>query len=249
MIKAIVVDDEKNSRENLVKLLNNFVKDVNVVAEADSAQSGAEKIKELLPDVVFLDIEMPHGSDFDLLKSFEKIDFEVIFVTAYNHYAIKAIKFSALDYLLKPVDIQELALTIERVKQKNKIKNNDQINILIKNLESGSDKQLSKIVLPTLDGFEIADISEVIRCEGQGNYTNIYLTSKELPVLVSKTLKDYDNLLSGFYFFRIHQSHLVNLKHIRKYIRGRGGEVVMKDGTTLDVARSKKDSFIKLFNK
>lgn len=249
MIKAIVIDDEKNCRESLVKLLHHYFKDVDVVAEADSSKSGIEKIKEWNPDVVFLDIEMPHGSGFEVLKSFKQINFEVIFTTAYNHYAIKAIKFSALDYLLKPIDIDELEIAIKRYKEKyGKVDKSEGVKLLLDNLGDEPNK-LNKIALPDVNGFEVVNIENIIYCEADRNYTKIYLQGENLPKITSKSLMEYDKLLQDNNFCRIHQSYLININHVEKYIKGRSGNVVMTNKAILDISRSKRDDFLKLFTK
>ncbi len=241
VIKAIIVDDEKRGRETLQNLLGKYTKTVEVLDMAESAKEGIDLIKKLNPDLVFLDIEMPHGSGFDLLESFKgEINFEVIFTTAYDQYAIQAIKFAALDYLLKPIDIEELQMAITRVAQKmEEVGSSKNFEIFLENLRGGS----KKIALPTANGISFIDIENIIRCEASGNYTCFYL--KDQPkILVSKTLKEFEDMLAEQDFYRVHNSHLVNLNHVVKYVKLGGDMVVMDDGSEIEISRRKKEGFL-----
>ena len=237
---AIIIDDETGAREALRSLLENFIQGVEVVAEADGAQLGLAAIRQLKPDIVFLDINMPGGTGFDLLEQLESIDFALVFVTAYDQYAIKAIKFSALDYLLKPVDLQELRKTIERIGQAGKGHAQRQLVEHYQKNQSSRDT----LALPTLDGFDIVRVADIVRCEGERNYTTFFLKNGE-RIVVSRTLKEYEMLLSDSSFLRVYQSHLVNLLFVKRYIRGRGGFLVMEDGAPLPVSREKKEELLK----
>lgn len=242
-INAVIVDDEAGNRENLENIIKNYCKNVEVVGEADSAISGIQTIKEKKPDLVFLDIEMPNGNGFDLLENYGEIDFEVIFVTAYDQYAIKAIKFSAADYLLKPINILELNASIDKIRKRLSAKQqNQKINQLLENISTNQISE-KKIALPTSDKLIFVPISEIIRCEGQNNYTSFILKS-EKNVLVSKTLKEFDELLSDFGFLRVHQSHLINLRYVKTYVRSDGGYIVMADDSKVSVSRQKKESVL-----
>lgn len=241
VIKSVIIDDEKRGRETLKNLVEKYTKHVEVVDMADSAKTGVELIKKENPDLVFLDIEMPHGTGFDLLESFKgDIKFEVVFTTAYDQYAIQAIKFAALDYLLKPIDIAELKEAIKRVEEKmagaDSAKN---FEIFLENLREGS----KKIALPTANGISFIDTQDIIRCEASGNYTCFYLKSQE-KILVSRTLKEFEDMLVQHDFYRIHNSHLVNLNHVLKYVKLGGDMVVMSDGSQIEISRRKKDGFL-----
>ncbi|MFH2142936.1 MAG: LytTR family DNA-binding domain-containing protein [Bacteroidota bacterium] len=243
-INAIIIDDEISARETLFGLLERFCPEVNVVAQAGSIEEAIQVINNNQKELVFLDIEMPFGNSFDILENLDNIDFEVIFITAHDQYAIEAFKFSAIDYLLKPVKIKDLKNAIEKfVKRRSLIHDkNQKIKVLINNMNT----QILKLVLPTINGFHVVDINQILRCEGDRNYTRFIFCNGE-KILVSKTMKDFEDLLTKHGFFRIHQSYLVNLSQIKKYNRGQGGEVEMTDGELIPVSRSKKEDFLKLF--
>lgn len=237
-ITAIIVDDEANNRENLRLALASYCKEVQIVGEADSAISALDVIKAQQPDLVFLDIAMPLGDGFQLLESLDKIDFDIIFVTAYNQYAIRAIKFCAIDYLLKPIDALELKQAVNRVlANQTKKQQQQKLEVL---LSSRLDTP-QKIALPQSDHVEFVDLKQIIRCQGEKNYTWFYLQDGR-KLLVSQTLKEYVALLEDTHFFRVHQSHLVNLQHVKKYSRRDGGYVVMTDKQQIPVARNRKDA-------
>jgi two-component system, LytTR family, response regulator len=231
---AIIVEDEEPAIKMLTWLSTTYCTDVKIVACASNATDGIAKIKELKPDIVFLDIEMPMMNGFEMLAQFDgNTPFKVIFTTAYDKYAIQAIKFSALDYLMKPIDKDELMNAIQKIKEYNNIKP-EQVKLL-NNLKS----DLSKIALSTLEGVEIIEISEIMHCQSDSNYTYLFFADKSKK-LFTKTLKSLEELLQGHNFMRIHQSHLINLKYLSKYIKGDGGDVVLSDGLMLPVARNKK---------
>lgn len=243
-IKAIIVDDEAGARETLAGLLERFCPEVDVVAQAGTIDEAIQVISNNQKDLVFLDIEMPFGNSFDILESLENIDFEVIFITAHDQYAIEAFKFSAVDYLLKPVKIKDLKNAVEKVVKRRAVlhEKNQKVKVLINNMNT----QILKLVLPTINGFHVVDINQILRCEGDRNYTRFVFINGE-KILVSKTMKEFEDLLTKHGFFRIHQSFLVNLSQIKKYNRGQGGEVEMSDGEMIPVSRSKKEAFLKLF--
>ena len=247
MIKAVIVEDEKNSQELLKDLITEYCDGVEVVAIAGNVAEGLAALKEHSPQLLFLDIELPDGDGFQVLEKVEKLDFDVIFTTAYDQYAMKAFKFAATDYLLKPVDIDELQAAAERVVAKqNSSEETDQsekIEALIKNIRN-IQQPFKRIVLPTSNGFTVVNPEDILRCESDRNYTFIFLMDKR-KILVSRTIKEYDEMLRDFNFFRIHQSHLINLKYLKNYTRGRGGYVELTDGTTLDVSARRKSEFLK----
>ena len=214
---------------------------------ADSVKSGVPLIKEKNPDIVFLDVEMPYGNGFDLLEQFDNIQFEVVFVTAFSQYAIKALNLSASYYILKPVDIDELVAAVEKIKEKKLSKSEmpSHTKVLIDNLKS-INNQSKKIILPILEGFEVISISEVIRCEAQDNFTQFHLKSGK-KLLICRTLKFYEECLVDFDFVRIHKSHLINMQYVIKYTKGKGGFITMSDGSQVDVSPNKRDEFLMKF--
>jgi len=245
MIKAIIIEDEKMSRETLHRLLEKYCPSVEVVAEADGYRKGVEEIRKLKPDVIFLDIQMPDGSGFRVLEEIEPIDFDVIFTTAFDQFAIKAIKYSALDYLLKPIIPQDLIEAVEKVEKKKAERQRR------KSLEDSSmsiemaDTKDQKIVLSTSDMIHVINVDDIIRCESDNYYTYFFFTDGR-KLLVSKTLKENEELLSPYNFIRPHKSHLVNLKFIKSYIRQDGGYILMNDGTKIPVSRRKKDKMMEI---
>jgi two-component system, LytTR family, response regulator len=248
MIKAVIIDDEKKSREALALLIERYCPNVNIAAQADGYLMGMDVIKSNKPDLVFLDIQMPDGSGFKLLEDIGNIDFEVIFTTAFDQYAIKAIKYSALDYLLKPIIPEDLISAVEKAgKKQNGDDASANINFLIENFKN-QNTDFKKIVLATIKGSYMVEVKNIIRCESDDYYTTFYLTNGE-EVLVSKTIKAIEELLEDYNFLRLHRSHLVNIIHIRSYNkRVDGGTVIMKDGTEIPVSRRKKDILDNLTN-
>ncbi len=239
MIKAIIIDDEKKARENLINYLTKYCNDIMVIAEADGVNSGLTQITKMNPDIIFLDIRMQDGTGFDLLDRINKIDFDVIFVTAFDQYAIKAFKFSALDYILKPIDPEELVKAVGKFKKGNDFSDiRSKLNTLFEN-----NRELKRIALPTLDGYRFIDISQITRIESDGSYSTVYVVNSK-KMLVTKLLKDFENMLVSHGFSRVHKSHLINHNFIRDYIKGEGGTVIMEDGTEIDVARRRKPSLL-----
>ena len=249
MINAIIIDDEKNALEVLQMQMQQFCSEVNIMATANSGLKGIEAIKKHQPDLVFLDIEMPHKNGFDVLNETRGMNYNVIFTTAYDQFAIKAFKFSAIDYLLKPIDILELQQAVEKARsRKGSINLEEKINILFSQLEHTGMKSTNKIALPVGDALQFMEPDEIIRCESESNYTHIFLTNGK-KITLAKTLKEVEENIEGNPFFRIHQSHLVNMNHINKYIKGDGAYVIMKDGTHIGISRNKKESFMETFRK
>jgi two-component system LytT family response regulator len=243
MMTAVIVDDEQNAVEALALMLAGYCANVRVVGKALSSREAVELIREKRPDLVFLDIEMPRQTGFSVLEAFPERDFAVIFVTAYDHYAIQAIKFSALDYLLKPVDRDELILAVERAKsaRASMVSLHGNFRVLRENLTSQVPETLA---LPIFEGFEFVRIKEILRVEASGRYSVVhFLGGKTLTV--SRNLGEFEKLLDGLGFHRVHHSHLVSLAHAKSYLRQDGGTVVMADGAHVPVARTKKEAFLR----
>lgn len=248
MIKAIIIDDEVHCLDTLSILLDDYCKDVHVLDRCMSASEGLIAIKKYHPDVVFLDIEMPIMNGFDMLDKFEKIQFSVIFTTSYNQYAIKAIRFSALDYLLKPIDPKELIYAIEKIKMQHHKPTMEQFEMMKGHLlqKQGG---FQNIAVPTLEGFEMIPAVDLVRCEAENNYTHLFLKNGK-RITACRTLKEMEEHLKDFSFFiRVHHSYMVNLNEISKYIRGEGGYLVMNDGATINVSRSRKESLMLVFER
>lgn len=241
MLRAIIIDDEPAAREKLQLLLEKYCAGrIQLEALCKSAEEGMESISKHRPDLVFLDVEMPSMTGFDMLKKINPITFEVIFTTAHNHYAIKAIKFSALDYLLKPIDLEQLQEAVNRAAEKRmQVNTPEQYQHFVENIRNPNQK-LDNLSIPTAKGMVFVKTDDIIRCESSSNYTIFYLTNKD-QVVATRTLKEFEELLDDSGFVRIHHSHLINKHHLREYIKGAGGQVVMADGKTLDVSRRKKD--------
>jgi two-component system, LytTR family, response regulator len=246
-LKAIIVEDEKHSRETLKNLLEEFCTDINVIDSAASVNEAVTKISESNPDIVFLDIELQTGTGFDVLTQLKDIKFEVIFTTAFEQYAIKAVKFSSLDYLLKPIDIEELQDAVEKARtKKNQNVYKKQLETLMLNLKEQKPK-LNKICLATSDGFEFVNVNNIIYCKAEGSYTSFVLHNNT-KLLVSKHLKEYESLLLEQDFMRVHNSYLINLKEVKKYIKADGGYIIMNNNDTVSISRSKKEGFLEIMS-
>ena len=246
MIDAIIVDDEPKNVKILKALLSEYCPEVRVVGEASSAEEAANVINENKPDVVFLDVEMPYGNAFDLLDKLKPVDFEIIFVTAFDDYTLKAFRYSAIDYLLKPVNIDELKAAVEKATSQKNMKNmNLQLNNLLFNLHKNADSP-ARIAITSHDGFSFVSINEIMRCEAKGNYTYIF-TADHQKHISSRNIKAYEDMLPSSIFFRIHHSHIINIGYVKKYHKGRGGTVEMEDGTMIEVATRRKNEFLALF--
>lgn len=246
-MKTIIIDDIKKNREILLDYLTDYCPQVEVVGQAENVRSGFAIIQEQQPELVLLDVEMPGGTGFDLLDQFEEVSFEVIFVTAHDRYALKAIKFCALDYILKPVDVKELIQAIHRANEKLKERSSStNFSHLISNIKNQNINQ-HKIALPTQEGFIFIEVNDIIRCEAEGSYTQVILKNKK-SILATRKIKGFEELLSDYHFCRVHRSSLINLNYIEKYHKGEGGYVVMSDGATVDVSRRKKDDFLEMLN-
>jgi len=246
MIRALLIDDEPKNNRILKLMLEEFCPQVKVEGQAENAEEGITMVRELAPDLVFLDIEMPFGSGFDLLDRLKPVTFEIIFITAFNNYSLKAIKYSALDYLLKPVSIDELIAAVTKAREKIKTQ---QVNTRIENLLHNLKKpaaSLQKMALPSKEGYVFIALSEIIRCESKNGYAVFHIRGMD-KIVSSKNIKEYETLLQDEMFFRIHNSHIINLNYIKKYHRGRGGFVEMEDGSMLEVATRRKDELMARF--
>lgn len=242
-MKALIIDDEQHCITTLTWTLQEYCQNVKILGNAKNGIEGLEKIKALKPDLVFLDIEMPLMGGIDMLTHFETIDFKIIFTTAYDQYAIKAIKLNASDYLLKPIDKDELLLSIEKIQNEENNTSPEKIQNLRHNLNVMT--HLQKIAIPASDGIIFIDLDTIVHLEASSNYTIIYLNNNT-KVLSSRTLKDYDDLLPSDYFFRCHHSHIINLKYIKKYIKGEGGFVDLGYGQMVEISRRKKQEFLEI---
>ena len=247
-MKAILIDDEPNALDTLEIELNAYCPQVQVMAKCANAKAGIAAIQELNPDLVFLDIEMPWMNGFEMLQQFEAIHFEVIFVTAYDQFAIRAFEFSALDYLLKPVSKAKLISAVDKAaNKKEKSLPARQLELLIHHLTNIQNPS-PNIALPTPEGLEFVAIADIIYLEADSNYVSIFLVSGG-KLFLAKTLKHMEALLAGHHFLRIHQSYLVNVSHIRKYIKGQGGYVIMNNGKSLTVSRANREKLMNLGRK
>ena len=243
-MKAIIIDDEKDSREILANYLKKYCPDVSVLGFGESVATGLEEIKKHNPDVVFLDIEMPYGNGFDLLDKIGSVTFEIVFVTAFDNYAIQALNQSAAYYLLKPIDIDELVKAVEKIKTERTEKNYMQhARLLLENKKNGAHQ---KFMLPTLEGFEIVNINSILYCEGADNFTRFHFESTQ-PLLICRTLKYFEDILKEHRFVRIHRSHLINPDFVVRYSKGKGGYVTMKNNQELEISPNKKQEFLNLF--
>jgi len=241
VMKAVLVEDELHSRETLRNLIEEFCKDVLVVGTAGSVEDAVQVIRAETPDVVFLDIELQTGSGFDVLSMLSDMTFDVIFTTAYEHYAIRAIKFSSLDYLLKPIDVEELQQAINKARQRqNAAFQKQQLDILLANV---SGRQMKRICLATADRLEFVSVSDISLCEANGSYTNVYLKDGR-KILVSKHLKEYETLLADENFMRVHNSYLVNLREVKQYVKSEGGYLLMNDNVQVSISPKKRDEFL-----
>ena len=273
MLNVVIIEDEIRSRETLKSLLTEFCDDVNVLGMAGAVGDAVDLIKKVKPELIFLDIELQTGTGFDVLNQIEDIktspclelniqkdefqtgtgfdvlnqiedrNFDVIFTTAFEQYAIKAIKFSSLDYLLKPIDIDELQEALDKAKErKDTTSTSQQLNLLLKNVEN-KPNQRKKICLSTSDGLEFIDIENICYCEANGSYTN-FTIKPDKKLMVSKNLKEYENLLSDHSFMRVHNSYLINLNEVKKFVKSEGGYILMNDDKQVAISQSKREEFL-----
>lgn len=242
MISTLIIDDEPQNNRILRHFIETYCRDINVIGEATSTESAIELIREKHPQLVFLDIEMPGQNAFSLINQLMPVDFEIIFVTAYKDYAINAIKYNALDYILKPVNIEELRQAIEKARVRILKKDiNERLNNLLHNQVHTNEN--SRIALPTQDGLAFYPIKDIVHCEADGPYTRFHFMQIK-SILVTGTLKEFEELLPAEMFFRVHHSYLVNLHRIKKYFKGKGGYLEMDNGATVEVSQRKKEGFL-----
>jgi two-component system LytT family response regulator len=242
IIRAVIVDDESSGRNSLKLLLDKNCPNVEVVSTSSSVEEAILLIASVKPDLVFLDIEMPERNGFDLLNHFTEVNFSVIFVTAYDKYAMQAIKLNALDYLLKPVRSEDLVLALKKVE----LGTLSESKLLISNFKKNYTK-LEKLAIPIREGFSFVDLSEIMRCQADVNYSIIFLKSGS-KIISSKTLGEYEDILEDFGFIRIHKSHIINFNHVKTYSKGEGGVITMADGVEIPVSRRKRDEFLSRIN-
>jgi two-component system, LytTR family, response regulator len=246
MNTCVIIDDENRSVESIKTILEKYLSSqLKVIGTGNSANEGYDLILTLNPDIVFLDIEMPHGSGFDLLERFHKPNFEVIFTTGFEKYAITAIKFSALDYLLKPIDITELIKSVNRaIAHLNEGKTeNTRLQMLLENLKAPKNTD-TKIPLPVLNGLQMVTVSDIIFCKADEDYTHVFLNDNNQKLVVTKSIKDFEDLLIDYNFFRLHHSFLINKKFIKKYIKGEGGYIITDHDHEIPVSRRRKSDFL-----
>jgi len=252
MITAILIDDDINLRNGMKGLLSLYAPEITIIGEADSVASGVEAIEKLNPQVVFLDIQLNDGTGFDILEKLAarngKTTSHIVFITAHEQYAIKAFRFSALDFLLKPVDPDELKKVIEKIKSVlEKSDNYAHIDLLLENIRKKVDN-FKRIALSNSDGIHLFEISDIIRCESEDNYTKFFIRNSK-PILISKTLKEYEEMLTNHGFVRVHQSHLINLAFLKSYIKKEGGYVIMTDNSTIPISQRKKEQLQEILTK
>lgn len=244
-MRAIIVDDEQSARMTLRAILSEYFPEVIVLGEADSPGEAAQLIKKLNPDIVFLDIQMQTGTGFDLLEAFEQRTFQLIFISAHKQHAFDSFRYNAADYILKPVRIRDLRSALEKAKENLKLVVEEGRAML---RQLANEQFRLQLIIPELDGFSLVRLVDIIRCDSSRNYTNFYLVDDK-QVVASKTMKDFEDLLIPHGFFRIHKSHVINLSHLARYIKGRGGDVVMNDGTKLPVSRERREPLLEVFIK
>ncbi|MCK4662165.1 MAG: response regulator transcription factor [Bacteroidales bacterium] len=244
ILKTVIIDDEQDAVKAIELIVSEYCPNIKIVGKASSAAEGIKEITGKKPDLVFLDIEMPHMNGFQLLESISDKKFEVIFITAYNHYAIKAFKVCAIDYILKPINIVELVNSVNKVVQlyEKQIVRDDKYELLLKNLKF---IQKKRIALPTGDGTEFIDAENIIKIEAEGSYSKVYFVDRK-AILVSKNLKEIETIIDDISFFRPHKSYIINLSHVKKYNLQIGGEIELIDGTKVIISRRKRDDFIKI---
>ncbi|MFP7655140.1 LytR/AlgR family response regulator transcription factor [Chryseobacterium proteolyticum] len=231
-IQACIIDDEQDGRDYISLLLKNEFPDIQISFQASSVEEAYVNLLKNAPDILFLDIQLKDGTAFDLLSKFREINSQIIFITAFEHFAIQAIKNGATDYLLKPIKKMDFIIAVNKALEINK-KNRTSIPAVNQN----------KISLPTMQGFKLTNIADIVRCEADSSYTTFYMSDKT-KVIVSKTLHEFEDFLSDYNFFRIHHKHLINLSHLKEYIKGKGGQVIMTDNSVLDVSVRKKNDFL-----
>ncbi len=243
MITATIVDDEPDCCESLAMLLERYCPEVKVLDICYTAETAIASVKEHEPQILFLDIEMPFMNGFELLEKLGSVNLELIFTTSYDQYAIKAIRFSALDYLLKPIDREELQKAVQKAVQRNQHPLPQQLDMLLQKLRHPA-IPVNKIAIPTMEGFQLVPVESIISCESDGNYTYLFLKDKR-KIIASRNLKEMEEILEDYPFIRVHHSHVVNINEVERYIKGEGGYLIMSDGSSINVSRSRKDLLLK----
>jgi two-component system, LytTR family, response regulator len=242
MLKVVIVEDELHSRETLKNLLMEFCQPVEIMALSRNVEEAVSDIRTQQPDLIFLDVELQTGTGFDVLTQLKDMQFDVIFTTAFDHYAVKAIKYSSLDYLLKPIDIEELQQAMAKaILRKGEQTQREKMDVLLSNLSSGSGRR--KICLATADSVEFINVNDIIYCEANGSYTNFHFIGGR-QLLVSKHLKEYENLLMECNFMRVHNSYLINLGEVKKFVKSDGGYIVMNNDITITISQKKREEFM-----
>ena len=242
-MNVVIIEDEIHSRETLKTLLLEFCEDVNVLGTAGSMKGAVTLINQTQPELVFLDIELQTGTGFDVLNQVDQRSFEVIFTTAFEHYAIKAIKFSSIDYLLKPIDLEELQEALRKARlKKNQIQTSRQLDLLLKNI-GGQTEQRRKICLSTAEGLEFINVEDITYCEANGSYTNFYI-KPDIKLVVSKNLKEYEQLLIDYNFMRVHNSYLINLNEVKKFVKSEGGYILMNNQAQISISQGRREDFM-----
>ena len=245
MVRALIIDDEKHCCDSLTWQLENYCPEINIVGVSNNAESALLLIRQLDPQLVFLDVEMPGMNGFEMLELLPEISFDIIFTTAFDHYAIRAIRFGALDYLIKPVDKDELRLAVDHHLKGNFRDAVKQLGAMLTHIRKSNDLAFQKIAFSTLNSYELVSLENIIVCESSSNYTHVYLNSGK-QLIVSKTLKEIEEMLAMLPFFRVHHSFLVNLQFAVRYIKGEGGFLVLNNDMTVPVSRSKKEELLKI---
>ena len=242
-INVVLIDDENQSRKTLQVLLRDYCPNVKIIGEADSVLAGYQLLQTETPDAVFLDVQMTDGTGFDLLNKISDPSFQVIFTTAFDDFAIKAFQYNAIDYLLKPIDIDDLLRSIKKIDLSN---NGSETKTQLSNLlETNNSGEFKKIALSTSEGLHFLELKNIVRLQSEANYTTFHLMDGT-RIVVSKTIKNFEKLLTDNDFFRTHKSHIINFKHVTKILREDGGYLLMTDNYKVPISRSKKDEFMKL---
>ncbi len=237
-MRTVIIDDEANGRKTLRNFIEKYAPQLELIGEADSVESGVTLIDEKKPELVFLDVQMPDGTGFDLLGLVSHNDFSLIFCTAFDQYAVKAFRYSAIDYLLKPLDPDVFQVAVQKAAAPQNSKIEEQLEVLL-----GNRNDFSRIALHSSEGIHMVSVQDIVRCESSSNYTNFCIQGQS-DLLVTRTLKEFDEILSHAGFLRIHKSHLINLNHVVTYIKGEGGWVKMRDGSTVEVSRRRKEQLL-----
>lgn len=248
MVRCILIDDEANALEMMEWLMKTYCPQAEIIAMCNTAEQGIEAIRMYKPDVVFLDIEMPRMNGFDMLEQVKDLSFEIVFCTAYDQFAIKAFKYAALNYLLKPVEPDELRITMQRIETKRMVPVNEQLALILDQLYRPEKSTPSRIALTTSEGLVFVSIQDIIYCKAESNYTSVILTDGR-RIKVSKVLKEINETLSGPEFYRVHSSFLIAISHVKRYVRGESGYIVMDNDDNITISRNRRQEFLELFSR